>query len=972
MQSFPSVWSTPLVVLTLFAGFASAQSSKKVPAFDADIKPLFTAKCAACHGSAPQAKLDLRTPEAILKGGASGPAVVPGEAAKSLLIDKIVTGQMPPGKVKLTAAEIDSVRGWIDLGLKSAPVEKVATAAHPVSEIEVRAILQVRCIACHGGTRREGDLDLRTVASRLKGGKSGPALVPGKPEESLMYKRIVNGTMPPERAAKLAAVELATPPEVEKLRAWIAAGAPEAVKASQPDTVVKEKDRQFWSFQPPKRPDVPTVRNKALVRNPIDAFLLAKLEAKGLSYSKEAGRLTLMRRAYLDLTGLPPTSKEVAEYEGDKSSDAYEKMIDRLLASPRYGERWGQHWLDLAGYSDSEGFGQDDGIRRFAWRYRDYVIRSLNADKPYTQFLTEQLAGDELSNDWKSAKGTASQELIDRLAATGFLRETPDQTDSYERGLIAERMNIVADEVEVLASSVMGITVGCARCHDHKYDPIPQRDYYRLSAVLQAAYDPYEWKIPSKRIVDLALESERKEVEVWNAPLQVEIKRVQDQIKQATEPLRSRLLEDRLAALPAEVRDDLRAASALSPDKRNELQKYLAEKFKTTLAINDRELSRKFPESQETVQPLQKELQALRGKLKPEPHVRILADNEEPSVNYLLRRGDPVGFGDPVEAGVPNVLQNAALKSYSAVSPFPGATGRRLALAKWLTQPNHPLTARVAVNQLWMRHFDRGIVASVANFGHSGTPPTHPELLDWLATEFVQKGWSMKSMHRLMMTSQAYRQSSKVESQATLTADPDNSLLSRMPLRRMDSDTLFDSLITVTGRLDSTTFGPPSDIEITPSKEVVVKPGEAGFRRSIYVLHRRQTPVSLMDSFDQPMMTPNCTERRRSNVATQALHMMNGSMSWELARYMAGRVIDEAGSDRARQIEAIYLRAYTRKPAEAETRNGIEAIEEFRKQWPARLTTDNSDAPRSASAEWLAVANFCHAILNSAEFSFID
>ena len=513
MQSFPSVWSTPLVVLTLFAGFANAQSSKKVPAFDADIKPLFTAKCAACHGSAPQAKLDLRTPEAILKGGASGPAVVPGEAAKSLLIDKIVTGQMPPGKVKLTAAEIDSVRGWIDLGLKSAPVEKVATAAHPVSEIEVRAILQVRCIACHGGTRREGDLDLRTVASRLKGGKSGPALVPGKPEESLMYKRIVNGTMPPERAAKLAAVELATPPEVEKLRAWIAAGAPEGVKASQPDTVIKEKDRQFWSFQPPKRPDVPTVRNKALVRNPIDAFLLAKLEAKGLSYSKEAGKLTLMRRAYLDLTGLPPTSKEVAEYEGDKSSDAYEKMIDRLLASPRYGERWGQHWLDLAGYSDSEGFGQDDGVRRFAWRYRDYVIRSLNADKPYTQFLTEQLAGDELSNDWKSAKGTASQELIDRLAATGFLRETPDQTDSYERGLIAERMNIVADEVEVLASSVMGITVGCARCHDHKYDPIPQRDYYRLSAVLQAAYDPYEWKIPSKRIVDLALESERKEAE---------------------------------------------------------------------------------------------------------------------------------------------------------------------------------------------------------------------------------------------------------------------------------------------------------------------------------------------------------------------------------------------------------------------------------------------------------------------------
>ena len=408
--------------------------------------------------------------------------------------------------------------------------------------------------------------------------------MPGKPEESLMYKRIVNGTMPPERAAKLAAVELATPPEIEKLRAWIAAGAPEAVKASQPDTVVKEKDRQFWSFQPPKGPSS-NGQNKAPVRNPIDAFLLAKLEARGLSYSKEAGKLALMRRAYLDLTGLPPTSKEVAEYEGDKSSDAYEKMIDRLLASPRYGERWGQHWLDLAGYSDSEGFGQDDGVRRFAWRYRDYVIRSLNADKPYTQFLTEQLAGDELSNDWKNAKGTASQELIDRLAATGFLRETPDQTDSYERGLIAERMNIVADEVEVLASSVMGITVGCARCHDHKYDPDPAARLLSAERGSPGAYDPYEWKIPSKRDRrSRRSKAKRKEVEDRNAPLQAEIKRVQDQIKRSHRAVpQPASLEDRLAALPAEVRDDLRAASALSPDKRNESQKYLAEKFKTTL-----------------------------------------------------------------------------------------------------------------------------------------------------------------------------------------------------------------------------------------------------------------------------------------------------------------------------------------------------------------------------------------------------
>lgn len=971
LMALSSKYFQVALCLGLTSSAGAAPDATKAPSFDSDIQPLFAAKCISCHGSAPQAKLDLRTAEASLKGGASGASIVPGDAAKSLLVDKIVTGQMPPGKTKLTNAEMDLIRGWIDQGLKGPVGETVAKAGPPVSETEVRAILQVRCVTCHGGTRREGDLDLRTVASRLKGGKSGPALVPGKPDESLMLKRIVNGSMPPERAAKLAAVELATPTEIDKLRSWIAAGAPEAPKFAAPPSSVKEKDRQFWAFQPPTRPDVPKVKNEALVRNPIDAFLLAKLEAKGLSYSTEAGKLTLMRRAYLDLTGLPPTSKEIAEYESDKTAGAYEKMIDRLLASPRYGERWGQHWLDLAGYSDSEGFGQDDGVRPFAWRYRDYVIRSLNADKPYTQFLTEQIAGDEMSNDWKSAKGVASQELIDRLAATGFLRETPDQTDSFERALIAERMNVVADEVEVLASSVMGITVGCARCHDHKYDPIPQRDYYRLSAILQAAYDPYEWQMPSKRIADLALESERKETETWNAPLEVELKQIEGEIKSASNPLRTQLLEERLATLPADVRDDLRKAAALEPEKRNELQKYLADKFSASIKVSDRELVRKFPDLQETLQPLQKKLQAVKSKLKPKPHVRILADNAEPSVNYLLRRGDPVGFGDPVDAGVPAVLKNAALKDYSPVSPFPGATGRRLALAKWLTQPNHPLTARVAVNQLWMRHFDRGIVPSVSNFGHSGAPPSHPELLDWLATEFVNKGWSMKSMHRLIMTSQAYRQTSKVESSKILDLDPDNALLSRMPLRRMDSDTLWDSLITAAGRLDSKAFGPPADIEVTKSKEVIVKPSENGFRRSIYVLHRRQTPVSLMDSFDQPVMTPNCTERRRSNVATQALHMMNGSMSWELARYMAGRVIDTA-DDPAKQVEAIYLRAYTRKPSEAEIKTGVAAIEEFRKQWPERLNTDHSTAPRAATANWLAVANFCHAILNSAEFSFID
>ncbi len=953
---------TPRVLLCFGLG-AALWGQPKPAAFETSAKAIFAAKCVACHGAAspPQGGLDLRTAESVLRGGKSGPAVMPGASAKSLLIDKIVTGQMPPGKVKLTDSETDQLRVWIERGLEAKPEFTVR-----VREQDAHAVLQARCVRCHGGLNKEGGLDLRTVASRLKGGKSGPALVPGKPEESLLYKRIINEQMPPKRMAKDLAIELPTDAETEKLRSWIAAGAPEpeAVPVAA-DAVVKADAGKFWSFEPPRRPAVPKQ-----LPNPIDAFLLTKLEAKGLKYAPEADRLSLLRRAYLDLAGLLPSKAEIAAYVADTAPGAYERMIDRLLASKHYGERWGQHWLDLAGYADSEGFGQDDGVRPFAWRYRDYVIRSLNADKPYSQFLTEQIAGDEMSSDWKDAT-TASQETIDRLAATGFLRTVPDPTNAAERGLISERMNIVADELEVLTSSVMGLTVGCARCHNHKYDPIPQRDYYRLSAILQAAYDPYEWKTPSKREIPVALDSEWKEAATHNAPIEAELKGLDAQIAKLAEPFKKKAVEERLEALPAEVRDDLRAAIAATPEARNDLQKYLVEKFKSTVTISDSEAAQKYPDLQAQVAPLRRQTDGLRGKLKPKPHVRVLTDNAEPSVPYLLRRGEAVGFGDPVEAGVPGLFARPELKPYSPVAPFKGATGRRLALAHWLTQPNHPLTARVAVNQLWMRHFGRGIVPTVANFGHSGMAPSNQELLDWLATEFVEGGWKLKAMHRLMMTSQAYRQSSRVDEQV-LKADPDNALVSRMPLRRMDADTLFDSLATAAGRLDPTPFGKPAPVEVTADKEVVVKPSTEGFRRNIYVLHRRQTPVSLMDSFDQPPMTPNCTERRQSNVATQALHMMNGSMTWDLAQFMAGRVIDESDGDRAKIVEGVYLRAYTRRPSAQEMETGISAIEEFRREWPKRLNSDHGAAPRAATANWMAVANYCHAILNSAEFSFID
>ncbi len=960
-----------------FAGLAAAEST---PTFDSDIKAIFAKNCVACHGATePQAELNLTSKASLVRGGKSGPAVVVGSSATSLLMDKVISGAMPPGDGRVESDQIDILRLWIDKGAPANAAE-IASAEGPsdeeLTEHQILPIFQLRCVACHGKRKQEGGLDLRTVAGRLKGGKSGPALIPGDPDGSLLIKRIESGEMPPPDLQLQNSVRPLTEVELQKVRRWITAGAPqgpprETLAADlDNDPLVGDEDRRFWSFQPPTRPAVPKVDSRIAGGNPIDAFLTRKLEAKRLTYSDEAEPAQLLRRAYLDLIGMPPTPAEVEQYLADSKPRAYERLIDRLLDSPRYGERWGRHWLDLAGHTDSEGFGNHDRPRVYAWRYRDYVIRAFNSDKPYDRFLVEQIAGDELG-DYRGEEVT--QELIDRFAATGFLRTAADPTDAPERGFIPERMNIIADEIQVLTSSVMGITVGCARCHDHKYDPIPQRDYYRLSAILQTAYDPYDWLPPAKRQLDLALASEKREVEEHNAPLNDKIDRFEKALAREEKPYREKLLEARIAKLPEGVRDDLRSLSTIPEDKRTEVQTYLAKKFAETFKITSAEVKKEFPEIAGRVDPIQKDLQATKRKLLPDPHVRVLMDTGgTPSGSYLMQRGDPVSPVQSVEAGVPSVLK-VGLDPYEIKQPYPGAesSGRRLALARWLTQPNHPLTARVMVNHIWLRHFGRGIVASPSNFGRSGTPPSHPELLDWLATEFVGSGWSVKHMHRLMMTSAAYRQTSQ-SSEALRAADPDNSLLTRMPLRRMDAEALYDSILRVTGRLDDEMYGAPSKLEVKDNKEVVAKPSGNGYRRSVYVTQKMQTPLTLLDAFDLPRMTPNCVERRQSQVSTQALQMMNGSDVWENARYMAGRLIDEIGPDPREQVEAVFLRALSRRPSEREMSDSLAALDEFATIWPTRLEKDRDPAPLEFKSRWLALASFCHTMLNSAEFIFVD
>ncbi len=962
--------SFPVFLPALLSSLAPAltgAAASEAPAFESHVLPILESKCVSCHGAdSPQKELDLRTRESLLRGGASGPAAQAGSATDSLLVAKIISGQMPPVEPKLTEREIDVIRAWIDAG---APKSIEDPTAPQVTERDILPIIQAGCLPCHGKSKQEGGLDLRTNASRLKGGKSGPALIPGKPEESLMVQKIEAREMPPLKLIHENSVKSPTQAQLEMLKQWIAAGAPATPQPTVVDPVT-DRDREFSSFRPPERPRAPPVKNLHLVRNPIDAFLLRKLEGKGLSYSPETDKVKLLRRIYLDLTGMPPSPEQVRDYLDDNRADAYEKLVDSLLDSPEYAERWARHWLDLAGYSDSRGIGFLDVIRPYAWRYRDYVIRSLEADKPYNRFLTEQIAGDELS-DYK--KEPVTQELIDRLAATGFLRTTPDPTYEYEFAYIPERMTVIAQTVEVLGSAVMGLTIGCARCHDHKYDPIPQRDYYRFSSILQSAYDPYDWRAPKDRRLDIALESERAETAEFNVPIEAEVKRLEAAIEKLEKPFREKLLQQKLASLPEELQRDLRTVAGTATEERTEIESYLAKKFEDILEVTQATLLAKFDDFEDAAKPLIEELTKAKEKLRPKPYIRALTDmGEVPSTQYLLRRGEPHSLGDSVEPGVPSVLQ-VGLEPYQVTPPWPGAdtSGRRLALARWLTQPNHPLTARVMVNQLWMRRFGRGLVAGPSNFGRSGVPPSHPELLDWLATEFVAGGWSLKRMHRLMVTSTAYRQTSRKDPKL-VAADPGNTLLSRMPLRRMDAEQLYDSILKVSGRLNPKRFGRPELVEVKENKEVVPKGTDSGYRRGIYVLQRRTTRVSLMDAYDLPYMTPNCLQRRESTVATQALHLMNGEQTWEHAQYLAGRIVDDAGPDPRRQVEEVFLRVLSRPAKEVEIAKSMETLNELARHWPDRLNQEGAKTPLEWTSRWLALAGLCHTMLNSAEFVFVD
>jgi hypothetical protein len=795
-------------------------------------------------------------------------------------------------------------------------VAPVWAAAPPQFEKEILPLLEAKCAKCHTGAEAQGGLDIRTRASLLKGGKSGPSFLSGEPDQSPLIFRIRSGQMPPG-GPKLDA------PEIELVRRWIEAGAP----ATSPDAVpsashISDRDRQHWAFQPPRRPAIPSKTS-----NPIDAFVLAALQKKGLTMNPEAPRAALLRRLAFDLTGLPPSPEFLERFLQDRRLDAYERAVDELLASPRYGERWARQWLDISGYADSEGVLDADVIRPNAWRYRDYVVRAFNADKPYDHFVREQIAGDELGEYWKH--DGLPRDVADKLAATGFLRTAVDATrdDFLPKDFAEYQWRTLFDTEQILVSSFMGLTIQCARCHDHKYEPITQRDYYAVQAVLASAIRPTGPVLPTyKRIVVDAPKAEQERAEENNKPLEAVAKALRD----------------------------LQNARRLAVRGRHPKREKATEE----------ELRAEFPDYAARATAATNELEEVNGKLIHLPTIRMLNDIDTmPPPTYVLRRGDPLSPGETVEPAAPEVL-SLAPKPFVVPTVEKGAktTRRRRAFAEWLTQPEHPLTARVMVNRVWAGHFGNGIVASLDNFGKSGTAPTHPELLDWLATEFVKEGWSLKKLHKLIVTSAAYRQSAASRADG-LAADADNKLLWRMAPRRLEAESVRDAILTAADRLDDRMYGEPVRTITKPSGEVVPdKELEEPGRRTIYQLVRRSSPQSLLNAFDAPVMEINCARRASTTSATQALALMNGEFVTAQSEHFARRLLNQPGEDSQRIREAFRI-ALSRDPSPGEADRLLTFVhnqEAFYKGWPdyARRLRIYSD--------------LCQALLGANEFIYLD
>lgn len=758
---------------------------------------------------------------------------------------------------------------------------RASSAADPSSvsfEQHVRPILKAYCLDCHGGGEKiEAGLDLRLKRLILKGGDSGAAIQPGQPGASHLLKRIKSGEMPPIEK-KVPAAQIAI------IERWIEGGAITA--RDEPETIgpglgITAEERAYWAYQPIQPPQRPTVKESNGLRSAVDAFVQSKLESVDLSLKSESDQFTLLKRATFDLTGLPPTLEEIDQFLGDATPDAFDRLLDRLLASPHYGERWGRHWLDVAGYADSDGDGSVDTVRPYTYKYRDYVIRSLNDDKPLDQFLIEQLAGDELV---PQPHRNLPVDQIEKLIATGFLRMAADPTASGQGEPDAARNQVMTDTLKIVSSSLLGLSVGCAQCHDHRYDPISQNDYYQLRAIFEPALNWKAWIASRDRVISLYTEQDRANA----AAVEAEAATLQTAYNEKRDRFVSAAFDKELEKHPAEIRDKLRDAFKTPADKRTDEQKQLVA-ANPSLNIHPGVLYQYNAGAADELKKDDAAIQAKRAQKPLEDFISVL--DEPPGANpptVLFHRGD---YRQLKNAVLPADLAIAAPEgqrfNIAEDDPALPTTGRRLAWAKHLTTGQHPLLGRVLANRIWLNHFGRGIVDTPGEFGLLGARPTHPELLDWLATELPRRSWSVKQLHRAIMTSATYRQSSKRSERDSLR-DGDGSLYSRFPVRRLEAEIVRDRVLAAAGRLNDRMFGKPLDTMEDFAGQVHVKDDVP--RRSLYVQERRSKPVSLLAAFDAPVMTVNCERRSSSTVAPQSLMLMNGDFYLAQADHLAQRL----------------------------------------------------------------------------------
>ena len=833
----------------------------------------------------------------------------------------------------------------------------------------IRPVMERSCWNCHGEAAQLSGLDLRTREGALKGGSKGPVIIPGRANESRLFKLVAGLDRPPMPMTG----DRLTDVEVESFRIWINEGAHwdvgSATAAADALLTLENSElppgaRDYWAFQVPVKTEIPT---SVMYDHPVDRFLDARRREAGVSTAPKADRLTRLRRAHLDLTGLPPTPERIEQFLADTGRGAWGRLIDRLLDSPHYGERWGRHWLDVARYADSSGF-EHDLERPNAWRYRDYVINAFNRDKPYNQFIREQIAGDELDH-------TNDETRI----ATGFLRAGP-RVQFREKDNPERRHDYLDDVIATIGRGVLGLTIQCARCHDHKFDPILQNDYYSMQASI-FGYVEIDWPLLDR--------DARNIYRSRNSEIDHQLQQLTNKIREIEEPYRKLL---RVAMIKERFPENVQLAAQKSESERTPGEQLLVAQV-LSLTPSPEQLSAAItPADAAKLKRLTDQVEALETRRPPKPAIaEIVTDGDyrfapegpgdevvgcpecrippdEPGTflheegglpykvppSYFLIRGDPFSPGSEMSPGFITVATQG--KPQTVIQRPNGRTsGRRLALTEWITSRENPLTSRVIVNRIWHHHFGHGIVRTLDNLGKMGDPPTHPMLLDWLAVEFMDRGWSIKEMHRLLMTSEAYQMASMYENMTNTATDPANKLLWRYQPQRLEAEALRDAIMTVSARIDLTVGGPPIFPHVP---EEILKSALKGiwrnqpdgpnvWRRSVYVYRRRSLGFPFFETFDLPDQNQTAAARNVSTVATQALTLMNNPFVIRQAELFAERLQEAEPYDLDKQVDLAYRIALTRSP-----------------------TPDETEVAKTLVAEH-SLVDFTHVMLNLNEFLYL-